>query len=113
MGLLLYSSVLVCFTAIIAASTAGIVPAVDEIAACERQAVSAPSFARRASIVGFNTSLTPGIASTLSNNWLSDGKHALNDRAIVVSICAVIITPPFLGVSLAARPCGEANRSLS
>ena len=32
---------------------------------------------------------------------------------VVVSICAFIITPPFLGVSLAARSCGEANRSLS
>src|SRR5262245_35095530 len=52
-----------------------------KIAACECQAVSTASFARRASIVGFNTSLTPGIASTLSNNWLRDGISGLTSPA--------------------------------
>src|SRR5215831_13025584 len=47
------------------------------IAAGESQAVSTASFARRASIVGFNSSATPGIASTLSNSWLSDGISGL------------------------------------
>src|SRR5215472_11593744 len=42
-------------------------------AAGKSQAVSAASFVRRASIVGFNSSATPGIASTLSNSWLSEG----------------------------------------
>src|SRR5262249_3185824 len=39
----------------------------------QSQAVSAARFTRKASIVGFNTSLTPGMASTLSNSWFSDG----------------------------------------
>src|SRR5262249_60730465 len=43
------------------------------IVAGESQAVSTASFARRVSIVGFNSSVTPGIACTLSSNWLSDG----------------------------------------
>jgi hypothetical protein len=33
------------------------------------------------SIVGFNTSLTPGIANTLSNSWLSVGIKGLTIRA--------------------------------
>src|SRR5262249_40277810 len=64
---------LVCFDCgLSAASTAGTAPAVDECG-WQSQGVSSVSFARRASIVGFNSSATPGIASTLSNSWLSDG----------------------------------------
>src|SRR5262249_58088704 len=55
-----------------AASTAGSAPAVDD-RGLQSQAVSNASFARRASIVGFNSSATPGVASTLSNSWFSGG----------------------------------------
>jgi hypothetical protein len=40
------------------------------------------SFGLKESIVGFNTSATPGIANTLSNSWLIAGICALTILAI-------------------------------
>jgi hypothetical protein len=41
------------------------------------QAVIVPSFALIVSMCGFNTGATPGIASTVSNIWFSDGMEGV------------------------------------
>src|SRR3974390_3075768 len=56
-------------------------PTVDDDRSVKVQAVRGASLAFNASIDGFMISATPGIASTLSNSWLSDDIKGLTNPA--------------------------------
>src|SRR5262245_16562857 len=61
-------------------STQATVDAID----CKLQAVNVASFVLNKSTVGLMTSATPGIASTLSNNWLSAGMSGVTNPPSVL-----------------------------